>query len=180
MMQQPISGVSVEKFNGISPEELCKRSLPDLIAYDLDIVFVNLFPSLNSVNIGKHYADSGNHFWSCLCDSKLVSQMLKPSVDTAILDHKLGSVNMIKSPTLKNVQDLSFLEIKEAQENLNDLIFQYKPKIVAFNGIAVFEVYTGKSIGRDFNYGQLQKNSFERKVSFNNLFLKNRETTDKV
>ncbi len=157
MIRQVISGGVVEKFNGLSSEELCKRSLPDLITYELDIVFVDLYPSLNSVYNGKHYAEANNHFWSCLYESKLVNKMLSFSEDKELLNNKIGSVNMLKNSTLKNVQELSFLEIKEAQEKLNDLMFQYKPKIVAFNGKSVFEVYTGKSVGRDFNYGELEK-----------------------
>lgn len=52
----------LDRFNGVTEQELHARSLPDRVDYNLDIVFVNINPGLYSVYKGHHYSGPGNHF----------------------------------------------------------------------------------------------------------------------
>ena len=90
---------------------------------------------------------------NCLHESGLTDKLYKASEDINLLSHKIGLVNMLQKATPKNIQELSFFEIKTAQENLSERIQNYRPKIVAFNGKQAYEIYYGKSLGRDFHFG---------------------------
>ena len=61
---------------------------------------------------------------------------------------------MIQKPNIKSCQELTSDEIREAQDSLNKRIRYYKPKIVAFNGKTIFEIYTGSSVDKEFNFGK--------------------------
>ena len=36
-----LDGIDIEKYNGVPHEEIYKKTLPDVIDYDMDIVFVS-------------------------------------------------------------------------------------------------------------------------------------------
>ena len=61
---------------------------------------------------------------------------------------------MLQNASAKSYHDLSFFEIKTAQESLADRIVKFNPKIVAFNGKHNYEIYSGKSLSREFDYGK--------------------------
>jgi len=143
-----------DRFNGVTEEELYGRTLDDLIDFNLDIVFVNINPGLYSVYKGHHYAGPGNHFWRCLYESGLTSRILKASEDYKILDYRMGLVNMNEKPNIKSCQELNDEEIRQSSENLINKIKHYKPKIVAFNGKTIYEMYLRSSVDKDFNFGK--------------------------
>lgn len=153
-MTLKIDGVPIEKYDGVPPETIYQRTLADRIDHNLDIVFVNICPNLYSVHLDTHYAGPGNHIWNCLHESGLTDKLYKTSEDINLLSHKIGLVNMLQKATPKNIQELSFFEIKTAQESLSERIQNYRPKIVAFNGKQAYEIYYGKSLGRDFHFGK--------------------------
>ena len=80
-----------------------------------------------------------------------------------ILTHRMGLINMLRKPNV-SCQDLSPAEMQEARDNLNKRIRQYNPKIVAFNGKSIYEIYTGGSVDREFNFGK-QPVKFENTTS---------------
>ena len=150
---------NADRFNGVTEQELYNKSLDDRIDFNIDIVYVNINPGLYSVYKGHHYSGPGNHFWRCLYDSGLTSKVLKSTEDFKVLDYKMGLMNMIQKPNIKSCQELTSEEIKEAQDSLNKRIKHYKPKIVAFNGKTIYEIYTGSSVDKEFNFGK-QPNRF--------------------
>lgn len=145
---------NADRFNGVTEQELYNKSLDDRIDFNIDIVYVNINPGLYSVYKGHHYSGPGNHFWRCLYDSGLTSKVLKSTEDFKVLDYKMGLMNMIQKPNIKSCQELTSEEIKEAQDSLNKRIKHYKPKIVAFNGKTIYEIYTGSSVDKEFNFGK--------------------------
>jgi len=143
-----------DRFNGVTEEELYGRTLNDLIDFNLDIVFVNINPGLYSVYKGHHYAGPGNHFWRCLYESGLTNRILKANEDYKILDYRMGLVNMNEKPNIKSCQELNDEEIRQSSENLINKIKHYKPKIVAFNGKTIYEMYLRSTVDKDFNFGK--------------------------
>lgn len=162
-MSVKIDGIPIERFNGVSTDEIYGRILPDSIDYNLDLVIVNICPTLYSVYLGSHYAGPGNHIWSCLYESGLTEKLFKADEDVQLLNSKIGLVNMLQKASSKGFHELSYFEIKEAQDSLSERICQYKPKIVAFNGKMAYEIYYGK-LGRDFNFGK-QSTKFENNTT---------------
>jgi hypothetical protein len=66
----------------------------------------------------------------------------------------MGLVNMIEKPNIKSCQELTNEEIKEASDNLVRKIKYYRPKVVAFNGKTIYEIYTGTSVDKLFDFGK--------------------------
>jgi TDG/mug DNA glycosylase family protein len=144
-----------DRFNGVTEQELYQRSLDDVVAYNLDIIVVNINPGLYSVHKGHHYSGPGNHFWRCLSQSGLTDRILKSGEDRQVLEFGVGLMNMSEKPNVKSCQDLTPDEMKEASANLDAKIKRYNPKVVAFNGKTIFEIYTGRPVNNlKFNFGK--------------------------
>ncbi len=97
----------------------------------------------------------------CLYDSGLTVKILKSTEDRKLLDYKMGLVNMIEKPNIKSCQELTSEEIKEASDNLVRKIRYYRPKIVAFNGKTIYEIYTGSSVDKQVSSAMWELNTCE-------------------
>ncbi|CAG7835408.1 unnamed protein product [Allacma fusca] len=139
-----------DRFNGLSEEEVSRRTLPDHLAPNLDIVIVGINPGLFAAYKGHHYAGPGNHFWKCLYLSGLVPEPLTADDDVHLLRHGIGFTNMVSRPT-KGSADLTRREIKQGSQVLLEKLQKYQPKVAVFNGKLIFEVFSGK---KDFPFGR--------------------------
>lgn len=139
-----------DRFNGMPEEEVSKRTLPDLLAANLDIVIIGINPGLFAAYKGHHYAGPGNHFWKCLYLSGLISEQLTADDDYKLLQWGIGFTNMVERAT-KGSSDLTRKEIREGGQILLEKLQKYKPKIAVFNGKLIFEVFSGK---KEFNFGR--------------------------
>lgn len=139
-----------DRFNGMPEEEVSKRTLPDLLASNLDIVIIGINPGLFAAYKGHHYAGPGNHFWKCLYLSGLINEQLTADDDYKLLQWGIGFTNMVERAT-KGSSDLTRKEIREGGQILLEKLQKFKPKIAVFNGKLIFEVFSGK---KEFNFGR--------------------------
>ncbi|XP_049783553.1 uncharacterized protein LOC126248950 isoform X1 [Schistocerca nitens] len=139
-----------DRFNGMSEEEVSKRTLPDHLALNLDIVIIGINPGLFAAYKGHHYAGPGNHFWKCLYLSGLTPEPMTADDDYKLLQVGIGFTNMVARAT-KGSADLTRKEIKEGSQILLEKLQKFKPKIAVFNGKLIFEVFSGK---KDFSFGR--------------------------
>ncbi|PSN35264.1 hypothetical protein C0J52_17552 [Blattella germanica] len=139
-----------DRFNGMPEEEVSKRTLPDHLALNLDIVIIGINPGLFAAYKGHHYAGPGNHFWKCLYLSGLTPEPMTADDDYKLLQVGIGFTNMVARAT-KGSADLTRKEIKEGSQILLEKLQKYKPKIAVFNGKLIFEVFSGK---KDFSFGR--------------------------
>ncbi|CAF2634146.1 unnamed protein product [Rotaria sp. Silwood2] len=138
------------RFDGTTEEELTKRLLSDILQPNLDIVFVGINPSLYAVHKGHHYGGPGNHFWKLLHMSGLIPTALSANDDYRMPQYGIGFTNIVQRPT-KAGSDITKDEITAGAEVLMQKIKMYRPKIVAFNGRGIYEVYAGN---KHFHYGK--------------------------
>ncbi|KRT79481.1 hypothetical protein AMK59_6363 [Oryctes borbonicus] len=139
-----------DRFNGMPEEEVSKRTLPDHLTPNLDIIIIGINPGLFAAYKGHHYAGPGNHFWKCLYLSGLTSQQMSADEDYKLLQVGIGFTNMVQRAT-KGSADLTRKEIKEGSQILLEKLKKFKPKIAVFNGKLIYEVFSGK---KDFNFGR--------------------------
>lgn len=139
-----------DRFNGIPEEEVSKRTLPDHLAENLDIVIIGINPGLFAAYKGHHYAGPGNHFWKCLYLSGLTPELMTADDDYKLLNVGIGFTNMVGRPT-KGSADLTRKEIKEGSQILLEKLQKFKPKIAVFNGKLIYEIFSGK---KDFSFGR--------------------------
>nr|CAH7752366.1 unnamed protein product [Callosobruchus chinensis] len=139
-----------DRFNGMPEEEVSKRTLPDHLTENLDIIIIGINPGLFAAYKGHHYAGPGNHFWKCLYLSGLTPQQMSADEDYKLLQVGIGFTNMVQRAT-KGSADLTRKEIKEGSQILLEKLKKFRPKIAVFNGKLIYEVFSGK---KDFKFGR--------------------------
>lgn len=121
------------------------RELPDIIDYNLILLFVGFNPGIRSSESGHHYAGKGNHFWRLLFEAGLTPYRFSPEEDRQLLKLRFGSTNIVSRPT-KGASEIILQEFKEGRITLKKRIEEFKPKIICYVGIGVFKIFTGKKV----------------------------------
>ena len=68
---------------------------PDVLAQDLQVLFVGLNPGRKSAARGHNFAGPGNHFWRLLYDSGLTPVEYRPEQERELIRHGLGITNIV-------------------------------------------------------------------------------------
>ncbi|CAL8263174.1 unnamed protein product [Merluccius merluccius] len=138
---------ALNRFNGMSVAEVMAKTLPDVIAYNLDILIIGINPGLLSAFKGRHYPNPGNHFWKCLFLSGLSEEQLNYMHDESLPEkYGIGFTNMVERTT-PGSKDLSNKEIREGGRQLLEKLQKYKPLIAAFNGKCIYEIFCKEIFG---------------------------------
>lgn len=117
--------------------------VPDVLAKNLDILFVGFNPSLLSWKIGHHYANPVNNFYRLLYASGLTPRWLKPEEDGTLPRYGIGLTNLVLDIPSANESHVPAAVYRAARDELTRKIKRYKPRLVVFNGIGVFAYYFG-------------------------------------
>ena len=75
------------------------RTVPDVIARDLRVLFCGINPSLYSAVVGHHFARPGNRFWKALHLAGFTPRVLLPSEDRTLLQSGYGLTNLVARAT---------------------------------------------------------------------------------
>ncbi|KAM9854829.1 uncharacterized protein ACBR49_003370 [Aulostomus maculatus] len=138
----------VDRFKGMSEEEVMKKTLPDLLDYNLDYVIIGINPGLMAAFIGRWFPGPGNHFWKCLFLSGFTEEQLNHMHDTTLpVKYKMGFTNMVARAT-PGSKDLSSKELREGGKILVEKLKKYKPLIAVFNGKCIYEMFCRELFGK--------------------------------
>ncbi|CAI5665582.1 G/T mismatch-specific thymine DNA glycosylase isoform X3 [Oreochromis niloticus] len=138
----------VDRFKGMSEEEVMKKTLPDLLDYNLDYVIIGINPGLMAAFIGRWFPGPGNHFWKCLFLSGFTDEQLNHMHDTVLpVKYKMGFTNMVARAT-PGSKDLSSKELREGGKILVEKLKKYKPLIAVFNGKCIYEMFCRELFGK--------------------------------
>lgn len=130
----------IDRFDGLSEEEVQKYTLEDYLEMNLDLVFVGINPSLMAAHRGRYYAGPGNHFYKLLHESGLTPRFVSFEEDYKLLQYSIGLTNIVTRPT-RSAADLKRTEIKEGAKVVEEKLRLYKPKVAVFNGKCIYEVF---------------------------------------
>jgi TDG/mug DNA glycosylase family protein len=119
------------------------KPIPDHIKEGLTILFVGFNPSIRSSELGHHYANPNNRFWTILYKAGITSRKFSSSEDGQLLDYGFGFTNIVNRPT-KTAQEITREEYKTGREDLKQKISYFKPEIVCFVGKGVYQEYNSK------------------------------------
>lgn len=136
----------MEKAARPTPRELeafYGRTLPDIIAPGLRVLFCGINPSLTSAAEGCHFARPGNRFWPALHAGGFTPVGLAPSENRRLLDHGLGVTNVVAQAT-RNAGELSADEYRAGVKLLERKCRRYKPRFVAVLGIGAYRTGFGE------------------------------------
>src|SRR6266540_7228989 len=118
------------------------KTVPDLIAPGLDVLFCGINPGLWSGAVGHHFAHPGNRFWKALYGSGFTDRLLSPFEDASLLDRNLGITNLVARTTAR-ADELRADEIRRGARELEERLAPLRPRFVAVLGIGAYRTGFG-------------------------------------
>jgi TDG/mug DNA glycosylase family protein len=115
------------------------KTIRDVIAPDLDVLFCGINPGLTSGATGHHFARGGNRFWPALHAGGFTTHVLKPSEKTQLLAARCGITNLV-ARTTATAAELSPDELRRGRRALARKVARYRPRIVAIIGIGAYRI----------------------------------------
>jgi double-stranded uracil-DNA glycosylase len=113
------------------------RSMPDLIARGLRVLFCGINPSLYSAVVGYHFARPGNRFWPTLHAAGITRRLLAPSEQHKLLELGYGITNVVDRATA-TADQLSPEELVQGGRELLAKARRYRPRFIALLGISAY------------------------------------------
>ncbi len=115
------------------------RGVPDLIDYDLQVLFCGINPGLYSAWSGHHFARPGNRFWPALFASGLTKRLVAPNEEHELLRYGCGITNLVDRATLA-AGELNRAELVAGSAQFCKKVAKYRPRAVAILGVSAFRL----------------------------------------
>ena len=113
------------------------KTVPDVIASRLRVLFCGINPGLYSGATGHHFARPGNRFWPVLYRAGFTKRLLAPAEEQTLLQHGLGVTNLV-ARTTASANELTKVELVKGRRRLQAKVERYEPRIVAVLGVGVY------------------------------------------
>ncbi len=119
------------------------KTVPDVIAPELQVLFCGINPGLYSAAVGHHFARPGNRFWPALYAAGFTHRLLAPSEERELLKSGYGITNLVDRATAA-ADELSRQELAEGGQRLEAKVRYYRPRFVAVLGIGAYRTAFGR------------------------------------
>jgi TDG/mug DNA glycosylase family protein len=113
------------------------KTVADVIARDLRVLFCGINPGLYSGAVEHHFARPGNRFWPALHQSGFTDRLLSPFEERELLRLGCGITNVV-SRTTATAAELSAEELIEGGRRLRAKVRRYRPRVLAVLGITAY------------------------------------------
>ncbi len=113
------------------------KTLPDVIAPDLRVLFCGINPGLYTAAVGHHFARPGNRFWPALHKSGFTSRLLSPFEEHELLEQGIGLTNVVPQATA-TAAELTREDFIAGGAVLAAKIKKYRPQILAILGVGAY------------------------------------------
>lgn len=113
------------------------RTIPDLVAPGLRVLFAGINPSLYSAATGHHFARPGNRFWPALHRSGFTSRQFRPEEQPMLLGQGLGITNVVARATAR-ADELDAAELRAGGEALAELAGSLGVSWLAILGVTAY------------------------------------------
>ena len=113
------------------------KTVRDVIAPNLRVLFCGINPGLYSAATGHHFARPGNRFWPTLYQAGFTPRLLLPSEERELLTFGYGITNLVPRATA-TADKLAPEELVMGLQRLKIKVKRYQPQIVAVLGISAF------------------------------------------
>jgi double-stranded uracil-DNA glycosylase len=125
-----------------SPADLAAardRTIPDVVAPGLRVLFSGINPGLYSAATGYHFARPGNRFWPALHRSGFTARQLAPREQGQLLAVGLGITNLLDRATAR-ADELGAAELRAGARHLAAKVAELRPRWLAVVGVTAFRV----------------------------------------
>jgi double-stranded uracil-DNA glycosylase len=113
------------------------KTVPDVIAPDLKVLFCGINPSLYSAAVRGHFARPGNRFWPALHAAGFTERRLQPAEQAELLRSGYGITNLVARATA-TAEELSAEQLLRGARLLERKVKRYRPALVAFLGVTAY------------------------------------------
>jgi double-stranded uracil-DNA glycosylase len=123
------------------------KTVPDLIAPGLAVLFCGINPGLYSAAIGHHFGRPGNRFWPTLHQAGFTPRLLSPFEERELLDLGYGITNVVDHATAA-ADELNDDDYRVGGKKLVRKVERYKPKVLAILGVGAYRVAFGRKAAK--------------------------------
>ncbi len=113
------------------------KSVPDVIAPGLKVLFCGINPGLYTAAVGHHFGRPGNRFWPSLHQAGFTPRQLSPFEEEELLSYGFGIVNIVQHATAR-ADELTAEELARGGAVLEDKVRIFKPLFSAILGFGAY------------------------------------------
>ena len=114
-----------------------EKTVRDVIAPNLRVLFAGINPGLYTAAVGHHFARPGNRFWPALHAAGFTDRLLSPFDERELLKSGYGITNVVPRATA-SADLLTKEEIVAGGERLRAKVLRYRPKVLAVLGLGAY------------------------------------------
>ena len=119
------------------------KTVPDVIAPDLSVLFCGINPGLYTAAIGHHFGRPGNRFWPALHRAGFTDRQLDPSEERELLQHGLGITNVVARATA-TADEVTVEELAAGGRELVEKARTFRPRWIAILGVGAYRTAFGR------------------------------------
>lgn len=119
------------------------KTLPDVIAPGLVVLFCGINPGLYSAAIGHHFGRPGNRFWPTLHAAGFTPRRFQPAEERELLGLGYGITNVVRRASAA-AAELTDAEVVAGGRRLRTKVMKYAPRILAVLGVGAYRMAFGK------------------------------------
>jgi len=119
------------------------KTLPDVIAPGLRVLFCGINPGLYTAAIGHHFGRPGNRFWPTLFRAGFTPRLLSPYEEQELLPLGYGITNVVDRATAA-ADELSRDEYVDGGRRLAARLREYQPAVLAVLGVGAYRTAFGQ------------------------------------
>ena len=120
------------------------KTVRDVIAPGLRVLFSGINPGLYTAAVGHHFARPGNRFWPELFAGGFTDCLLSPFDERELLKSGYGITNLVMRTTA-TANELSADEMREGGRKLTQKVRRYKPEFLAVLGVGAYRAGFGEA-----------------------------------
>lgn len=114
-----------------------EKTVRDVIAPNLRVLFCGINPGLYTAAVGHHFARPGNRFWPALHAGGFTDRVLSPFDERELLKSGYGITNVVMRTTA-TADQLKREEIIAGGEQLRAKVLRYQPRVLAILGVGAY------------------------------------------
>lgn len=115
------------------------RTVPDVIAPGLRVLFCGINPGLYTAAIGHHFGRPGNRFWPALFAAGFTPRLLDPREERELLPLGCGITNVVPRATA-TAAEVGAAELVKGGKALAAKVRRYAPRVLAVLGVTAYRV----------------------------------------
>lgn len=113
------------------------KTVKDVIAPNLRVLFCGINPGLYTAAVGHHFARPGNRFWPALHAAGFTARLVSPFDERELLESGYGITNVVMRTTA-TADQLTPEELRAGGKQLKAKVRRYKPAFLAVLGVGAY------------------------------------------